>query len=362
MRRTLISILALSVVLGVDARPRAVRPAPSPLPLIVEVDQVAAAALESGIPGFVVAVAYGDRILFERAYGSADRSGGTALGTDTIFQIASVSKQFTAAAIMKLVERGELTLDTDIRELIPEVRTGDWKVTVEHLLTHTGGLPNYIEGTWDPHEPVTHAEVFAALNERSMRFRPGDRYEYNNAGYYLLGVIIERLSGQAYAEFLETEFFHPLGLVETAYCGRPPAWPVPNGYVEIPPLAPVAFEAMDMSIPFAAGALCSTAEDLVRWSAALAQGRAVNLASFEAMTTRYRLNGGGSIGYGYGLGIGRWQGMDIVSHNGGIPGFSSFLMTLPETGYTIAVVANLFSTERAPAAEIGIEIAERMHD
>ena len=358
MKRTILLILLLAISsVPVEARrQRSARPVqPS---LFDAIDQIAADALDDGVPGFVIAVSIGDRFLFERAYGVTDRTLGDPVQTDTIFQVASITKQFTASLILKLVERGDLSIDTDIRSILPELVERNRVVTVEHLLTHTSGLPNYLEASFDPHEPVTHADVFEALNDLATRFAPGTRYEYNNSGYYLLGVIIERVRGIDYAVLLEQELLNPLGLVETAYCGRPPAWPIPDGYVEIGPLAPVRFEAMDMSIPFAAGALCSTAEDLVRWSAALHGGRVLDDGSYELMTTNYRLTHGGRVGYGYGIGVGSWNGEVVLSHSGGIPGFSSFLMTHPASGYTIAVVANLFSTEAGHAADIARDVSE----
>ncbi|MBW3670620.1 MAG: beta-lactamase family protein [Acidobacteria bacterium] len=358
MKRTFV-VLALTLLLPASsglARTRSVqRETPS---IIAAVDAIAQQALEERVPGLVIAVSLDGRFLFERAYGVQNLSTGTPVETDTIFQVASVTKQFTAAAIMKLVERDQLDLHADVRSILPEVETGDHTVTVEHLLTHTSGLPNYIEGTLDLHEPVTHAEMVAALNSKSMRFAPGTKWEYNNAGYYLLGMIIERLGGVGYPQFLEEELLHPLGLVETAYCGRPPAWPVPDGYLQFGSLAPVQFAAMDMSIPFAAGALCSTAEDLVRWARALEEGRILLPESYEAMTTNFELTTGQKVGYGYGLGVGSWNGQTIISHSGGIPGFSSFLMVAPESGLTVAVVANLLSTVRGVASEIGQDVAE----
>lgn len=361
MKRGIVFLLLIAAALpsAAESRRRSVRP--RPVPVFNAIDAVAGEAIADGVPGFVVAVGIGDRFLFERAYGLMNVRERTLVATDSIFQIASVTKQFTAAAIMKLVERGELIVDTDVRSIIPELHTGDGVVTIEHLLTHTSGLPNYIEATIDPHQPITHQELIEKMNSLPVRFRPGDEFEYNNGGYYLLGIVIERLSGISYAEFLEQELLHPLGLVETAYCGRPPAWPIPDGYVKLGPLPRAEFEAMDMSIPFAAGALCSTAEDLVRWARALEEGRAVRPDSYEAMTTSYRLNSGGQTGYGYGISLGMRNGISVLSHSGGIPGFSSFLMVIPESGFTIAVVANLFSTETGPAADIALKVAELFH-
>ena len=362
MRRSIVLLLLLTVMPagGTSARTRSVqRSTPA---IITAVDAIAREALDDGVPGLVIAVAIDDRFLFEKAYGAQSPASMVPVESDTIFQVASVTKQFTAAAIMKLVERGELDLRADVRSLIPELDTGEWVVTVEHLLTHTSGLPNYIEGTIDPYAPVTHSEVVAMLNGLPMRFRPGTRSEYNNSGYYLLGMIIERVSGVRYAEFLEQELLNPLGLVESAYCGRPPAWPVPQGYVRIGPFGVMFFGAMDMTIPFAAGALCSTAEDLIRWERALVEGRAVSPESYDAMITDYRLESGEPTGYGYGIGVGEWEGHLILSHSGGIPGFSSFLMVAPESGLTVAVVANLFSTESGVAAGIGQKVAALFAD
>lgn len=352
----LVSLTIVVTASDLSARSRSVqRQTPA---LLTAIDAIAANALQDGVPGLVIAVSREGRVVLERAYGVQNLSTRVPVETNTIFQVASVTKQFTAALIMKLVERDQLDLGADIRSILPELDTGDAAVTVDHLLTHTSGLPNYLEAQFDPHEPVTHAEVLAAINAAAMRFEPGARWEYNNSGYYLLGVIIERVSGVSYDAFLEAELLRPLGLVESAYCGNPPAFPVPNGYVRLGPLSPISFEAMDMTIPFAAGALCSTAEDLVRWSWALDQGLAITPESYEAMTTEAVLSSGEGAGYGYGIGVGEFNGEPVFSHTGGIPGFSSFLIIAPERGVSIAVITNLFSTEESVATEIALEVAE----
>jgi len=318
---------------------------------------VAAARGEEGIPGVVVAIGLPDGSTFEKAYGWFSIEDLDRLETDRILQVGSLAKQFTGAAIMRLVERSEIRLADSIDIYIPELAPRSYGVTVSHLLTHTSGLPNYLEFSIDPWSPITHQEVLDWILSQPISFTPGTSWEYSNVAYYLLGVIIERISGQSYAEFLEQEFFLPLGLIETAYCGRPPATEIPEGYLGGGGIA-VPIDALDMSVPFAAGALCSTAEDMVRWNRKLSSGQAVSPESYATMTTSGRLISGELTGYGFGLNVDHVDGYSVISHSGTIPGFNAHLLYVKEANVTVAVLTNLFPISGNFASAISREIAE----
>lgn len=353
--------LALAPSSAEGARRRvAVRtPQLAPLP-VAAIDAIVDEAIAAGVPAISIAVSRGP-VLHARAFGFTIVSSRIPATTDSIFQIASLSKQITAAAILTLEEEGALAVSDPLSRWIPELDLGARSVTLEQLLTHTSGLRAGAETAVDLFAPVAQAEMIELVELRGFVTEPGERYEYNNAGYYLLGVVIERASGMSYAAYLEQEFFVPLGLTRTAYCGTGPAVPVPRGYVNLfgltVPIAPV-----DMSVAFAAGAICSTPSDLVRWTSALAAGEVVNSASWARMVSPARLASGETIAYGYGLGIGSIAGRPSLDHEGAISGFQSSFVHVPSENLTVVVLTNLLSTERSWARDLAREITRAVLD
>ncbi len=320
-------------------------------------DALAAAALTGGVPGVSIAVASGDARV-AKGYG---KSVGDAKSVtpETIFQIASLTKQFTAAAILALEEEGKLSVGDPVTRWIPELDLGGRTVTLHHLLTHTSGLRTETEFLLDPYARAAQADVIHLIGTRGFATEPGTAEAYNNAGYWLLGVVIERVTGTTYPSFLEQRFFVPLSMTRTAYCGTGPAVPVPTGSYEVFGLATPA-RPVDMSIAFAAGALCSTAGDLVAWSRALAGGEAIAPSSYQKMTTPARLADGTALDYGYGLGLGSIEGAFTTSHAGTIPGFQSYLLHIPSRRVTVAVLANANSASRDWPREIARDLARAM--
>lgn len=297
-----------------------------------------------------VLVAKGTAIVFERSYGYSDFTKRNPVTPETRFQIGSMTKQFTAAAVMKLEERGLLKLDEPIQKFVPEV-TGAWNnVTLFHLLTHTSGIPDYTQSPdflASVATPTTPHGLVDRIKNKSLVFAPGAKYEYSNSNYVLLGVVIEKTSGEPYGEFLKQQLFAPLGMGDTSYGpGSAPADRNAKGYFPTksgPTDSPLA----DWSVAYAAGGLFSTAHDMLRWQQALHHGRVISPASVERMTTPYKGD------YGFGLTIEQryWHflkmlfgigGTRLIHHGGATLGFSSHMAYYPEQDMTIAVLGNVY--------------------
>jgi len=337
------TILALLLILGhfrLDAAPRR-RTVQLPPPAIVTAARAAAeAALKSGVPAVQIAVLQHGRIIYSEAFGSTDEESATAATPGSVMQIASLTKQFTAAAILLLAERGALTLDDRIETFVPEFDPRGATITLRHLLTHTSGVAG---GPPDRYAPITRAQAIGFINAQPLAFKAGTKWSYSNAGYKLLGYAIESITGKSFAEFVHTEFALPLGLVDTGVCGTYDV-PLPDGYAllqgtwtRVPPINP--------SVSYAAGSLCSTARDLARWSHLLATGRVMLSQSYATMTTPARLEDDTVAQFGYALGVfaQTLDGHPVVWHDGIIdPGARSFLLHLSDQDIAVAVITNAF--------------------
>lgn len=330
----------------------AAEPTAPPGELAAQLDEVAARAYPPDQPGAVVLVVKDGKPLLRKAYGLANVELRVPNRPEHLFRIGSVTKQFTAAAILLLAERGKLALADDITKYLPGYPTHGHKITIEHLLTHTSGIPSYtslLEFRGKAVLDLTHDEMMALWKDKPLDFPPGTKWQYSNSGYYLLGVIIEKVSGMPYADFLDKNIFRPLGLAHTRY--DKPEDIIPDraaGYDGTEKKLTNA-SYLSMALPFAAGALVSTVDDLARWSAALWDGKLISKASLQRMTTPYKLNNGETTGYGYGLGISALEGHRVVSHSGGINGFQSDVLVLPEDRVVAVVLSNRTGGESPPA-------------
>jgi CubicO group peptidase (beta-lactamase class C family)/uncharacterized protein YjaZ len=265
-----------------------------------------------------------------------------------VYRIGSDTKQFTAAAIMRLVEQGKLHLDDDVRPFFLNFPFGGRHVTVRQLLTHTSGVANYTVHLADfERENLPHDSLLAKIYDKPFDFEPGTSYRYSNTGYYMLGMIVEKLSGRSYKDYLQQEFLTPLGLSETYYCNvepliehRVPGYGVKDGKF-------VNADYIDMDLPFAAGSLCSTPSDLIGWSRALAGGKVVGAASYQQMTTPVARNAGAppQTGNGFGLMISGLGGHRQVAHGGSINGFIASVTTFPDDSLYVVVLTNVRSPE-----------------
>lgn len=344
MRRAVALLVILSLAPLADARRRAVS-AP-PLFTVPQLDAIGAAAVADGIPGLTIGVQKGSSYAI-KAFGN--------MRADSVYQTASITKQFTAAAIMRLAELGKLRIEDKLRTWMPELDARFDAITLEHLLTHTSGLREYTSQLGDPFTPRSQQEVVAVITSSGPRFAPGSRFEYSNSGYYVLGIVIERASSQAYAQFLRDAFFEPLRLRGTSYCD-----PAPDGYVFGADGKIHEAPAVDMSRPYAAGALCSTADDLVRWTFALASGAVVSPQSYARMTTGVNPTDVPPPGYGYGLILSALDGRRRIWHNGLIFGFQSHAARYPDEQLTVVVLINALDPARDRATQIGNAVARAM--
>jgi len=302
-----------------------------------------------------VLVARGENILLSKGYGSANLEWDIANTPATKFRIGSITKQFTAAAILLLEERGRLSVEDPVRKHLPDAPAAWEKITVFHLLTHTSGIPNFTsfpEYQSTMSVAVTTEKLVERFRDKPLEFAPGEKMSYSNSGYVLLGYLIEKISGKTYAQFLQENIFAPLGMTGSGYDSQSAVverraagyGPSPNGPVNAP--------FLHMTIPHGAGALYSTTEDLLRWNQALFGGKLLSAASVKKMTTPIKNN------YGFGIGITTANGRTSYSHNGGINGFNSSLTYFPDSRVTVAVLANV----NGPAAdELGSKLSALAH-
>lgn len=305
-------------------------------------------------PGASVCVMKDGKVIYAKGFGLASRELKVPNRPGLAYRIASVTKQFTAAAVLALVEDGKVGLDAPIGTYLKELPEAWRAVTVRQLLNHTGGIPNYTEELSYrarmredlPGLKLLQAHVWT----KPLDFAPGSQWHYSNSGYYLLGLLIEQVSGTPYGSFLEARFFTPLGLTRTTYGTETAFVPgLATGYGEGG--QPASYLSLNQA--FAAGALVSTAEDLARWTHALHGGKVVNAESLRLMTRPTRTSDGKEHPYGFGLGFRTLAGHRLIGHNGGINGFSSTVEADPE-GHTVAVL--LFNEEQP---EVGAEYLSR---
>ena len=319
----------------------------SPARIARLVDSVAAAAMRATrTPGLVVVVRRGDTTVVARGYGVANVDARTPETARTVHQIGSISKQFAAAAVMRLVERRAIALDDPVSRHLPEYRPQGDAVRVRHLLHQTSGireeftLPRYGAGISDTTRP--NAELMALIEREPLGFAPGARWSYSNSNYALLAKLIERVTGEPYERVLARELFEPLGLRSMHHCAPlPAAAHHARGYtVERGRVVPAPPENMHWIR--GDGGLCASGEDLARWARALATGRAVSVDSYRRMTASARLADGTTPPYGFGLSLVPLDGRHRrVSHGGRMAGFTSTLAYYPDHDVTIVVLANL---------------------
>lgn len=313
--------------------------------------------LKPGVPGAVVLVTDHGTPLFRKAYGLAKVSENVALDPGMSLRVGSITKQFTAAAIMLLAEQGKLALSDKVGQYLPAFAGADSPVTIEHLLTHTSGIRNYTEL---PHfvermnSDVSVEDGIAFFKDAKPEFAQGDRFAYSNSNYFLLGAIIERVSGMPYADFMARNVFEPLQLTQTRIeTGAAPADVI--GYTQERRKVTVS---PDYSIrwPYAAGALRTSVDDLALWDQAIVQGKLLKPESWKRMATSYRLHGIHATGYGYGFFIRSIRGKAAIEHGGDIGGFSADMMRFPQEEIFIAVLANNDAGDPAPD-ELAAKIA-----
>ena len=364
MRRAFSALLLATAAAGIAATPAARAQSVPAATLEQAIDAVAADVLKNQVSaGFVVGIAENGKIRLVRGYGSADLEHNIPIDAKTVFRIGSISKEFTAASILLLAERGTLSIDDPLAKYFPDFpRAGE--VTIRHLLTHMSGLRNYTSAPdfmkATAVRDLSTDEMVATILQADplYDFDPGTSYRYSNSGYFVLGAIVEKVSGQSFADFLKANILDPLGLDDTRIDDL--AEIVPNrarGYTK----AKTGFvnaSYLSMSVAAAAGAVRSTATDLLDWHAALFGGKLLKPASLALMQAPGRLKdgrpgsasrppsatapatGGPPSEYGFGLMLTWPAGHRSIGHGGSINGFNAALNSFPDDKVTLVVLTN----------------------
>jgi CubicO group peptidase (beta-lactamase class C family) len=301
-------------------------------------EQVIQSYVKAGTFMGTVLVARDGKIVLNRAYGSANLEWDVPNTTTTKFRLGSITKQFTAASILLLEERGKLKIDDRVKTYIADAPPAWDRITLFNLLTHSAGIPNFTslaEYNKLKFSPSTPDLIIAAFKDKPLDFGPGEEMRYSNSGYLVLGSIIEKLSGGSYAAFVTDNIFKPLGMNDSGYDSNSAIIPHrANGYIK-GPVATVNAGYINMTVPHAAGALYSTTEDLLQWEQALFAGKVVSPASLERMTTPFKND------YAFGLLSRLERDRRVISHNGGIDGFNTSMAYYPDTRTNVIVLSNV---------------------
>jgi len=316
-----------------------------------KIDTLLVDTYQSTGPGAAVLVVKDGKTILRKAYGMGNIEHNIALRPDMVFRIGSISKQFTSTAIMRLVEEEKINLEDSITKFLPDYPTHGHNITVENLLTHTSGIKSYtsLPETMKQisNEDLTVEELTESFQNEPMDFAPSTEFLYNNSGYSLLGAIIEKVSGKSYEKYLQDEFFTPLNMSKSYY----------GSFTKIIPDRAMGYQIeedkvsnatyLSMRVPYAAGALLSTVDDLKKWNDALFAGKVVSKKSLKRMTTPYVLSNGKNAGsdkagqgYGYALQMADMNGHLVVGHSGGINGFITRMQNIQSEDLIVIVLTN----------------------
>ncbi|MEJ8802282.1 serine hydrolase domain-containing protein [Pontibacter sp. H249] len=299
----------------------------------------------SKIAGTTIGVAKGGNILFVKSYGFNDVESKAELPANATFEIASVTKPFTAIAILQLAEKGLLDLEDDISKYIQFDSKGKI-VTVKQLLDHTSGIKDYTRSVIpNKLDGITYAKdtIVRMLEKEAFEFEPGEAMSYSNSGYFMLGLIIEKVSGLSYNDYLRQYIYNPANLENTCDCGNLLSGPnnLAQGYNINKDGNLIKVNPGDFKLASAAGSLCSTAEDLLTWSIALHNAeKLLSKDSYRAMITPSKLANGTTLRYGLGLEINTYKGNEVISHHGIIEGFLSDIKYFPAYDLTVVTLIN----------------------
>ena len=327
------------------------------LPTTVElgnrVDAVAGIMLSRHVAGISVGVARDGQLVLARGYGMANLEHSVAVTPETVFHIASISKNILAAVVLQLVDAGKLQLDDDVTKYVPEAPTRGHHVTVRQLLNHTSGIYSFTslpEAADNERRELSHEQVLGLIKDKQFDFEPGTRWRYNNSGFYLAGLVVERVTKQEYGAYVREHVFKPLGMNSASLCDARMVVPhLASGYeVDGGVLVNAAF--LSWKLPFAAGAVCATATDLLKWEAALDGGRVLSPSSLALMRAPTTLAGGTKIDYGLGTRLGSLNGHRLLGHTGGGGGFRSVLESFPGDHLTIVILINTEDGSPPPVA------------
>lgn len=340
MRLKPLTYLTHLVFLLVSAGSVAAQTVTIPASAVSRLDSVFQAYAVQGAFSGAVLLSVGDSIVLEKGYGIRNRVTNSPNEPQTIYRLGSVTKQFTAFGILRLVDAGKISLQDPLAKWLPEFPNAS-DITVHHLLCHTSGLKGYTElAIYDSIKTLqlSPQQLIAVLRDSPTVFKPGLRFEYSNTGYAILGYLLEQVTGTTYGEYLSQEVFRPLGMASTGYTWSKPPAHLAQGYkTGLGNTWPPA-DSVNLSVPYAAGALCGTVKDLLAWNRALDSHWGLSEASYKAY---YRPN---QANYAYGWVVAPLNGKTVVTHTGGIDGFSSLNFRILEDSLSFIVLQNVESS------------------
>jgi CubicO group peptidase (beta-lactamase class C family) len=317
---------------------------------VARMEQLIKAYVPSRFMGSVL-VAQNGKVLLDKGYGFANLEWEVPNTPTTKFRLGSITKQFTAASILLLEERGKLKVEDPVKKYMPNAPAAWDKITIFHLLTHTSGIPSFTGfSDYESHEAqaMTPGKLVEWFRDKPLEFEPGTKWNYSNSGYVLLGYLIEKISGESYSDFVQQNIFTPLGMKDSGYDSNSAIIAHRAAGYTPGKSSPVNAGFVHMSIPFSAGALYSTTEDLLRWEQGLFGGKVLKPESLAKMTTPFKQD------YAFGLGVSTQSGHKMIAHDGGIEGFNTALAYYPDDKLVVAVLANL----NGPAGQIAGNLAK----
>jgi CubicO group peptidase (beta-lactamase class C family) len=310
-------------------------------------------------PGCALLVTKQGQVIYNKAFGSADLELSIPLATDMVFKLASITKQFTAVAVLQLVEQGKISLQDSIQKFVPDYPFKGYTITIENLLTHTSGIKDYLQISynnpnmerWD----FTPKELIDSFKNHPLQFEPGTKFSYSNSGYYLLGYIIEKVSGKSYKKYMQENIFTPLGLTHTYVNEETTVIPKRvKGYFKEGSTYKNA-DYWSSSITYAAGILISNTEDLYKWFTGLLAYKILKKETLDKAFTAYKLKDGSALTYGYGWYILNQNNISSIEHSGIMNGFTSNQIYYPKQDIFIAV---LFNSQSAPRDGVSRTVSE----
>ncbi len=325
--------------------------------LEARIDALARQTVADGIAaGLMVAVGEQGKPTYQCGYGLANIEWNASVTPDTVFRVGSITKQFAAAGVLLLAEENKLSLDDKFSRYFPDFPRGD-QITLRQLMNHTSGIHSYPGPTERSivRVGIPVPEMVKHIAGLGYDFSPGTRWDYSNSGYFLIGAVIEQVSGQTFRDFAQQRLFTPLGLTSTAVDRNDEIVPRRASAYFRDSANKGVYENADyihMSVPHAAGGMRSTAADLIKWTAALHSGRVLSDTSYKEMTTPASVLGQEDAKYGLGLHLREQQGHRLINHDGGIEGFEASVTYVVDTSTTVVVLANTQGGARALAAAI----------
>ncbi len=332
-----------------------------PVPIGSQIDELLRGWQASDSPGLQVAVRRDGEVIHSAGYGLAQIEHQAPITPATVFHVASVSKQFTAAAVILLALGGELSLDDEVRRYVPQLPDFGHRITVRHLIHHTSGLRDQWEllvtAGWRMDDVITTAQIMKLVSrQRRLNFSPGAEHLYSNTGYTLLAEVVERVSGTSFGQYLQETIFGPLGM-ERTHVHDDPARVVPERAYSYRPHPQHGYSNAVLSYANqGATSLFSTALDLTRWLEALERHQLGHPDFVRAMHDLPALNDGTAIDYAAGLGFGEHRGMQIIGHSGGDAGFRSWCGRVPGAGLSLAICGNISTLDAQGTAMSIVDI------